>query len=130
MTASTAAADGPAWIRSLFASIDRRDAEAFGTFVTPDAQFRFGNAPAVHGRDAIVAAVGGFFEAIAGLRHDIDLTIRSDDHVVCRGTVTYTRHDGSQVTLPFADVFAVVGEQIADYRIYMDLAPLWAGDDG
>jgi hypothetical protein len=41
--------------------------------------------------------------------------------------VTYTRLDGSTVTLPFVDVFHFRGSQIARYQIYMDVNPLFAG---
>jgi hypothetical protein len=45
--------------------------------------------------------------------------------------VTYTRHDDSRITLPFVDVLVRASSAgarltIADYRIYMDVAPLYA----
>lgn len=45
-----------AWWGRLLAVIDARDADGFVAFLTPDAEFRFGNAPAVHGREAICNA--------------------------------------------------------------------------
>ena len=45
---------------------------------------------------------------------------------VCEGEVTYERHDGSKITLPFTDVFEYSGERIAHYKIYMDIGPLYA----
>jgi len=42
------------------------------------------------------------------------------------GEVTYTRHDGSRVTLPFANVFRLRDDLISEYLIYADLAPLYA----
>ena len=110
----------------LFASIDAMDAEGFVAFLTGDCTFRFGSAPAVTGHDAIRAAVGGFFQSIAGLSHDIHRVVRSDDCIVTEGEVTYTRHDGSQVTLPFSDIFETESGLISVYRIYMDIGPLYA----
>ena len=49
-----------AFIRQLLTTIDSRDAKAFAAFLTSDASFRFGNHPAVVGREAIEAAVGDF----------------------------------------------------------------------
>ncbi len=118
--------DTPAWLSDLMACIDHRDAEGFGEFVTQDARFYFANAPAVSGREAIVAAVREFFQAIAGISHRIDLTLSTPDHLAIRGDVTYTRLDGGEVTVPFANIFELTGERISDYRIYADLAPLWA----
>ena len=53
----------------LFAAIDAKDAASFVSYLTEDAVFRFGSAPAVQGREAIREAVDGFFAPIAGCRH-------------------------------------------------------------
>ena len=110
----------------LFASIDSMDTESFVSFLAEDGTFRFGSAPPVSGREAISAAVGGFFSTIAGLRHELRRAISEGDTVVCEGNVTYTRHDGSEVSLPFCDVFEVSGGLITAYLIYMDIGPLLA----
>lgn len=115
-----------AWWRHLFATIDARDASAFSALLTRDAEFRFGNAPVVSGTAAITAAVGGFFGSIAGCRHALLRTWSGADGVACEGTVTYTRHDGTAVTVPFANVFELSGTLIRHYRIYIDNSPLMA----
>jgi len=116
-----------AWWQRLFAAIDARDAAAFVEHLTPDAQFRFGNAPTVIGSEAIRAAAAGFFAAIAACRHRVLRTWTDSESatVACEGTVTYTRHDGSAVSVPFANVFELRGEKIAAYRIYIDNSPLF-----
>jgi limonene-1,2-epoxide hydrolase len=116
-----------AWWERLFAVIDARDAAAFLNFLTPDAQFRFGNAPTVIGSEAISAAVAGFFAAIASSRHQLLRTWSGTAAIACEGAVTYTRHDGSAVTVPFANVFELRGTKIAAYRIYIDNSPLFSG---
>ena len=45
--------------------------------------------------------------------------------VICEGETTYTRHDGTQITLPFANVFELEGELISTYKIYADIGPLY-----
>ena len=45
---------------------------------------------------------------------------------VAEGLVTYTRLDGSQVKLPFVNVFDLSGDEVARYLIYIDNAPLFA----
>ena len=112
-------------IGGLFAAIDAQDSAAFVSYLTDGAVFRFGSAPAVQGREAIQAAVGGFFASIAGLSHRIDRTVRDGDTLVCEGEVTYRRHDGTELTLPFADVFEYDGGLISHYKIYMDIAALY-----
>ncbi len=115
-----------AWWGRLFAVIDARDADGFVALLTPDAEFRFGNAPAVHGREAIRAAVAGFFTVIAGCRHRLLGAWNGTGTTVCEGEVTYTRQDGSTVTIPFVNVFELRGERVASYRIYIDNAPLFS----
>ena len=115
-----------AWLEELFSAIDAKDADAFAQFLTPDAGFRFGNAEEVRGRDAIRESVAGFFESIKGLEHSVHHAWRDADRVACSGEVTYTRHDGSRITLPFADVFEMSGGRIRRYLIYMDVGPLYA----
>jgi limonene-1,2-epoxide hydrolase len=121
MTRQDAAGDDTG---GMFAAIDRKDSTAFVGYLTDDAVFRFGSAPAVHGRDAIQAAVDAFFDSIAASAHSIRQTLTSGNTRVCEGEVTYTRLDGGSVTLPFADVFEYNGDRIAEYKIYIDIAPL------
>jgi hypothetical protein len=40
--------------------------------------------------------------------------------------LTYARHDGSTITLPFVDVFNLDADRIANYKIFMDIGPLYA----
>ena len=110
----------------LFVAIDSQDGAAFVSFLTDDAVFRFGSAPPVQGRAAVQAAVEGFFASIAGLSHSIDRTLGEGDTHYLEGEDTYTRHDGSQIAIPFVDVFEYEGEKIAEYKIYIDIAPLYA----
>ncbi len=116
----------PAWVDELFASIDAQDAEAFAGFLTNDATFTFGNAPGVQGSAAIIAAVGDFFASIKALKHELTLVVSQPDVIVCCGTVTYTRHDDAEVTLPFADTFAIQNDKVSNYQIYMDIGPVYA----
>lgn len=111
---------------ALFAAIDNQDTENFLTFLTEDAKFCFGSAPAVRGQGAIRAAVDGFFGSIASSRHELDKCILDDTTLVCEGSVHYQRLDGRKVTVPFVDVFEYVGERISEYKIYIDISPLLA----
>lgn len=113
-------------IEALFSAIDAKDEQAFGRFLSEDVTFRFGNVPPVVGRQAAVAAVEQFFASIAGLRHDLFETWTRPDSVICRGEVTYKRHNGSQVTVPFMDYFGLADDKILHYQIYIDISPLLA----
>jgi ketosteroid isomerase-like protein len=110
----------------LFAAIDAKDTEAFLSYLTKDAVFRFGSAPESSGHDAIRDGVNGFFASIAGSRHAIRKVINSDSTLVCEAEVTYKRQNGTEITLPFTNVFELDGELISHYKIYIDIAPLYA----
>ena len=114
------------WLETLFASIDASDADAFVNFMTPDGVFRFGSARPVKGREAIRAAVAQFFSTIDGCRHALHRSWQDDDTVVCEGDVTYRRHDGSEITLPFCNVLVLSDGLIQRYSIYADVNPLYA----
>jgi limonene-1,2-epoxide hydrolase len=109
----------------LFASIDEMDVESFLAFITPSGTFRFGSAPPVQGHAAIGEAVGGFFSSIAGVQHDVHRIVTDGDVAMIEGEVNYSRHDGSEISLPFVNVFEIEGVLISDYRIYIDIAPLF-----
>jgi ketosteroid isomerase-like protein len=121
VTAVTAAPDH----RSLFAAIDAMDAAAFARYLTEDAVFQFGNVPAVRGRAAIEAFVAQFFSALAAVEHRLEAAWTQDGRTTCHGTVTYTRHDGSTLTVPFANVLYCEGGRVARYLIYIDNSALF-----
>lgn len=110
----------------LFVSIDSMDTEGFLACIAPDGEFRFGSAPPVQGHAGIGEAVGGFFASIAGLSHELQRVVAQDNTVVCEGQVTYTRKDSSAITLPFCNVFETEDGLISLYRVYIDIAPLYA----
>jgi ketosteroid isomerase-like protein len=116
----------PARLPALFTAIDARDAQAFANFLSPNVTFIFANAPALHGREQAQAAVAGFFASLAGLRHELAEHWQCGESLIMRGQVTYTRHDGSQLCLPFANIFKLRDNLINEYRIYGDFSALVA----
>lgn len=121
-----AAAQAPGWLKSLFDVIDAADVTGFGAFLTEDALLRFGNAPPVHGRAAIEQTVRHFFASIRRSRHRVERVWPGADRIALDGFVTYTRLDGSEITLPFADTLVLRGDRIAEYLISIDITPLFA----
>ena len=87
---------------------------------------KLGNTPPIVGRPAIREAVAGFFAAIGGCRHRLVQSWTGPDSAVCEGEVTYTRLDGSKVTIPFVNVFKLGDGRITSYRIYIDNGPLFS----
>jgi limonene-1,2-epoxide hydrolase len=112
---------------ALFASIDSKDTDAFLDFLTKDGTFRFGSAPAVQGRAAMRPVLNEFFASIESSQHTIGTIVAEGSTLFCEGTVMYRRLDGGQVLIPFVDVFEYTGKLIAEYKIYIDIGPLYAG---
>jgi len=109
----------------LFKAIDAKDTNGFLGFLSPNASFRFGNAPTIQGHDTIGETVGAFFDSIEALKHTLNRIWTHETSIVCDGEVTYTRKDGSQLTVPFADVFGFQGDLINEYLIYIDVSQLY-----
>jgi ketosteroid isomerase-like protein len=124
---SPASTDPRAFADGMFAVVDRLDADRFAEYYAPDAVLRFGNAEPVHGREAIHRTYADFFATVDGIRHDPQHYVHQDGTHLMEALVTYTRKDGSLVTVPAMSVFHTREDGLIDsYRIYVDLAPLLA----
>lgn len=111
---------------TLFRAIDAKDADAFAALLAPDCEFRFGNLPTVHGRVAVREFVAGFFASIAELAHVVEASWQVGDDLICHGRVTYTRHDGSTLAVPFANMLRRSPAGYARYLIFADTSALYA----
>ncbi len=109
----------------LIDAIDNSDTDKFMTFMTEDVTFRFGNGQPIEGWDNVKEVVGGFFASIKTLEHSVNDVWRADNAIVSHGIVTYTRHDNSTLTVPFANIFKMKGERIKDYLIFADISELY-----
>lgn len=112
-------------IKELFKSIDQKDTVSFCSYLTEDAVFRFGNAPAVKRKEEIESAIEGFFNSIHSLSHDVDNIWEFENNVVCNGTVNYTRLDKSTLEVPFVNVFQLENGLFKEYLIYVDASELY-----
>lgn len=89
---------------------------------------RFGNAEPIDGREAVRDAWASFCQDLNGVKHDLVEQWTIDATTIVEASVTYTRRDDSQVTVPVVTIYRERGGEIHDYRIYIDLAPLFAGE--
>ncbi len=115
------------WVRAIYDDADGLDAAAFAAHFAPDASFTMGNNPPLTGPAEIEAGLKGFFGLIAGMRHDFTHRWTAGPVEVMEAAVTYTRADGSTVTVPGMSVTERDGDRIAAMRAYIDIAPLFAG---
>jgi hypothetical protein len=113
-------------IGDLFQVIDKKDIKAFSSFLDDNIIFRFGNMPVVNGKRSVTESVQGFYDSIRSLSHQVDNIWNDNNTVVCNGTVTYTRHDSGRLTVPFANIYKIGGDNlIKEYLIYADISGLY-----
>ena len=116
-------------IRAMFTASDSGNIDGLLNFLTDDVVLVFGNADPVRGKAAVEAQARQVTSRLKGVRHeihDIWQTGENADVVIARMTVHYSRLDGSIVSLPCCNIFRMSGGLIADYRIYMDVNPVFA----
>ena len=110
----------------LIRDIDSMDAKAFASHLSENCVLRYGNNDEVVGRDAIEQAIAGFYGTIKALRHDVVEEWTVGDTTMVQFECTYTRPDDVQVTVPAVSIFRRGDELIDDYRIFVDLTPVYA----
>ncbi|MFD2422737.1 nuclear transport factor 2 family protein [Amycolatopsis pigmentata] len=114
-------------VSRVFGIVDSGDAAAFGRLFSEGGRMVFGNGDPIHGPDRIAESVGEFFATIKGLRHAVrnEWTVGPD--TIIELAVTYDRLDGKTVTVPAVTMWRAADDGlIDDYRIYIDLAPVYA----
>lgn len=111
-------------IEKLFSVIDEKNTAGFCAFLTPDCILRFGNQEPVTGRDNVFSVMEEFFNSIQSLSHDVECSWYTGNAVICYGTVHYTRHDGSKLSVAYANILKLSGDLISDYLIFIDISEL------
>ena len=119
--------DAHDWLGRFTKAIDTRDLDQLLAFFTPDAEFTYGNNPPMVGHDGIRAGIGAFFAGISAISHEVvGGWSPRESVIVAEFRTTYTRLDGVPVTLPGAGVLELDGERARLYRVYADVAPVFA----
>ena len=116
------------WVADFFRDVDAFDIKLLDKWFADDISLRFANNPAISDKQTALAALGGFFGTIAGLKHTPESIVGAGDEVTQMAIVTYTRTDGSQVPLQVASYLRRNAEgKLGRLWIYIDLAPLFVG---
>jgi ketosteroid isomerase-like protein len=112
-------------VDTLSEALDSQQLDKVLELLTDDCIMKAGNGEPVKGKENIGKTFESFFPAVKSIAHDVTDIFESDNSLVHRGTVTYTRLDGSQLTVPFCDVFKMEGTRISEYYIYIDWSELF-----
>jgi ketosteroid isomerase-like protein len=114
------------YAQAVFAAFDAKDVTALAALMTEDVRLQLGNADVVRGRAELVEALDTFFASVAGVQHRVTDVWSDRNAVIAELRVHYTRLDGTAVTLPCCNVFRLRDGAVADYRVYMDITPVYA----
>jgi ketosteroid isomerase-like protein len=114
-------------VGEILAAVDSADVDALLRRVTDDIRFQFGNAEVTTGISAFEAASRAFLQSIAAIRHELlDLWEVEGGTVIAVMTVHYERLDGQKLSLPCCNLFNTRDGRVHDYRVYMDINPVFA----
>jgi ketosteroid isomerase-like protein len=113
--------------QAIFAAFDAKDVAALAELMTDDVRLQLGNSDIVEGKAAFMRELRAFFGSVADVRHTVTNVWSDLDAVIAELKVHYTRLDGTEVTLPCCNVFRLHDGAVADYRVYMDITPVYAG---
>jgi limonene-1,2-epoxide hydrolase len=119
-------------VSAMFSALDNRDSDTVIGHLTDDVVVHLGNADPIQGGEAFIALFDQVLSALQGLRHEIHDVWRAaedPDVVIARMTVHYTRLDGVLISVPCCNVFRLTDGLIGEYRVYVDISPVFAGTD-
>jgi ketosteroid isomerase-like protein len=111
--------------QAIFAAFDAKDVAALAELMADDVRLQIGNADVVNGKREFTEALSTFFASVAAFRHTVTNVWSDLDAVIAELRVHYTRLDGTELTLPCCNVFRVRDGAVADYRVYMDITPVY-----
>jgi ketosteroid isomerase-like protein len=112
--------------QAIFAAFDAKDVAGLAALVTDGVRLKIGNADVVNGREEFTRALEAFFASVAAFRHTVTNVWSDADAVITELQVHFIRLDGIELTLPCCNVFRVRDGAVADYRVYMDITPVYA----
>ena len=109
----------------VYEAIDSMNEQAFANCLTENCTFVFANSDPVVGRANAAAASQNFLNLLAGIRHRLLNVWAFEDVVVSQTAVTYTRKDGSTLTIAAASIWKLKDRLIDECRIYADISALF-----
>lgn len=114
------------WIEEYFADVDAMRLDEFVDRHTDDAVVIVNNNPPAEGKEQIRASIGGFWDMIGGMRHDVQDRYEVDDTVILVSDVYYTRKDGQVVPIRTTSVLHRDGDLVDRLAFYNDPTPIFA----
>jgi len=115
------------WAGAFFRDADTLELPRLMRWFGPDIDLRLANVPPIAGHEAVEATFADFWSGIKGMRHVRETLVVDGDTAFQGSKVTYTRPDGTEVTMPVASHLRRDAAGTLDRLwIYIDLGPLYA----
>lgn len=113
------------FVSKVYEAIDSMDEQGFANCLTENCSFVYANSDPVIGRANAAAASQNFLKQLAGIKHHLLNVWAFEDVIVSQISVTYTRKDGSELTIPAVTIWKLQDGLIDECRIYVDISPLF-----
>lgn len=113
------------FVSKVYEAIDSMNHQGFANCLTENSTFVFANSDPVVGRANAAAASQNFLNQLGGIKHHLLNVWAFEDVIVSQISVTYTRKDGSALTVPAVTIWKLQDQLIDECRIYIDISPLF-----
>ncbi|MEM7600171.1 MAG: nuclear transport factor 2 family protein [Verrucomicrobiota bacterium] len=113
------------WLDTFSPAIDTMNPDNVLNFLSEGCIFQAGNLPPIRDKEEIRKVFVDLYDRIHSIKHTLEDRIVLKDKAVYRGRVHYVRNDGSELDVPFCDVFRIRNQQIVEYLIYIDWHELY-----
>lgn len=114
------------WITAYYEAADSLAIDRLLELHTDDTRLAFGNYPVVEGQDGVRAALSDFWSTIKAMSHQVTgaWSLHDGRVGIAELLVTYTRHDGSQVTIKACTTLRRRDGLVSEIRIHGDFTPI------
>ena len=113
------------WVKDYFADVDTMDIDAFLTHLTDDVVVNWANADPFVGKKAVAEAIGGLYQAIDAMQHELVHVYDEGAEKIVEANVHYTRKDGRRVRVRAMTVLRRRDELVDEARVFLDTAPVF-----
>jgi ketosteroid isomerase-like protein len=93
--------------------------------MTDDVVVTWGNNDPFIGKQALAEAIGGLYQAIAGMQHELVNHYDQGPEQIVEANVHYTRNDGRDVRVRAMTVLRRRDDLVDQLRVFLDTAPVF-----
>ena len=112
------------FINNLYRDFDRLKPSEFVRHFADDATFAYGNGPVLRGPAQIEEMMNTLLSQIRSISHEVEDVVTDGSKYASQVRATFTRHNGTALTLPGCSIIERQVRGIVDYRVYIDSSEL------